>query len=219
MGSKGLVNIEMSDTITVAFINNVRLRIAAIKSQVLMLDGVELYFDDQTYESVVCIQNPRLSMKPYRRDWTYLSHLPVSRFEGILLEQVINFHSHIPKCIQYVLTEPMIAFKMVFLCSPRFPDLKRKMVIELEIPIGATVNETILGHEKGKCRASMAITKCNISNDPDYIIVSIHDYTYTYPKVSGAVIYPEVQFDGSPTTCGSGIHFFKTYQEAAKYLY
>ncbi len=152
--------------------------------------------------------------KPYHVDWTYTCQdLSVIGIINILEQQITDYLVVIPKCIQYVVSEPMIVYKKVALSSLT---VYTPIVIELEIPPSATVNETIIGPDFGKCRSSTAITRYP-QIAPDYSLVSLHDLNYVYPNGPGVNIYPSEPFDTKLESCANGIHFFKTYDEAVDY--
>jgi uncharacterized protein YjbI with pentapeptide repeats len=89
---------------------------------------------------------------------------------------------------------------------------------KLQIPAKAQRTATPIGR---KCRASEAKVLAILTYAGEPIakgakVASTHNHRFTYEV--GAVVKPELPYDGSPwVECTSGIHFFLTREEAAAY--
>ena len=147
------------------------------------------------------------------------NYFPYWRVEVVPLAPVASIIPSVD-CHQYVVKTPMTVYKKVFLMhysrvyADKFHLVATKVVIPLLIPIGAIVNETFAGPDKGKCRSNVAITLYDpLTNLSCYRSLLTND---AYPNVFGATVYPHT-FSEKLKTCGGGIHFFKTKEEAQEF--
>lgn len=206
-----------------AFINRVSARLEEVKPCIVKTDPiVQFCFRDN--QSIVYSTHPHhANIRPSYIDWTYKEqYMTDDMIDTELMIQYQAYASVVPKCIQYRVSVPMVVYKKVNYSYPvEYAHARYRhttsTVIELEIPVGAVVNEAILGPDKGKCRSNVAITRYSRPISSSSMITSLVDPSYVYPLVSGVMITPELPFNMSLDACTSGIHFFKTYEEALNY--
>lgn len=117
-----------------------------------------------------------------------------------------------------------IGFKKANLCEVVTGRFLGKVIVVLEIPKDARVNT---GYRSFHCwtkkRASSAFVLGVVNKDsgelltlPDGArVVSAHNHAFVYEV--GETVHPTQPFDRSREECASGIHFFDTFDEAARY--
>jgi len=93
-----------------------------------------------------------------------------------------------------------------------------KVVVELKILEGISRYIT-----DGKCRAAEAVVSKyftldheEIQIEPAQTVLSFYDNSFIYPAV-GKTVFPKLCFSQEQKTCASGIHFFRTFEEAVDY--
>lgn len=141
------------------------------------------------------------------------SKLEVTDFRGAILhntdftkadisDAIFDENEKIRKGI--ILTEPMVGYKKCFVNGPCTISTT---VVELEIPSGAIV----FSINNGKCRTNRAKVKNIYSANRAY---SSHKY-FTY-YVGDEINIKDFNLAYN-LECAPGIHFFRTYEEAANY--
>jgi len=200
-----------------AFIKRVSDRFEDVKSCLVNTDStIQFCFKDN--ESIVWSTHAsHANIRPSYLDWTYKDQYMTNyEIDTELIMQYQTYASAVPTCIQYIVSIPMVVYKKVNHFDLHTGQMVKR-IIEFEIPVGALVNESIIGDDKGKCRSSIAVTRYPRPNSPYCVITSLANNHYHYPITSGVIIHPERPFDPSLNVCASGIHFFKTYSEALNY--
>jgi hypothetical protein len=123
------------------------------------------------------------------------------------------------QCCFYTVRQPLPVFKKAMV----FDDLRIRAIVNLLVPVGATVFadsqafDRVSGRTQRKMRASAASVHsiATLDGRPMSRAVSWYDPGFHY--IPGDKLAPRLQFCQLEERCGSGIHFFLNVRDALEY--